>query len=50
VSRADLFDDLLFSGQVGVVGVSVEDTSWGSFWTSFSVGEVRMGSFWSQGS
>jgi hypothetical protein len=50
VSRADLFDDLSFSGEAGVVGVSVEDTAWGSFWTPFSVGEVWMGSFWSQGS
>jgi hypothetical protein len=47
VSWADLFDDLSFSGKVGVVGVSVEDTLWGSFWTSFLVGDIQMGSFWS---
>jgi hypothetical protein len=35
VSWADLFGDLSFSIEVGMVGVSVEDNSWGSFWTYF---------------
>jgi hypothetical protein len=50
VSWVDLFDDLLFSGQVGIVRVSMEDTLWGSLWTSFSAGEVWIKLFWSQGS
>jgi hypothetical protein len=47
VSWVDLFGDLSFSVEVGIVGVSVEDTLWGSFSTSFSVGEVWMRSSWS---